>query len=108
MISTEQPTAASRAQALQPEAGQPLRSLSQYLTAALQRRADGTDWRPVHVQIRKQGVTFCGTVRDARESWDGGRPFFLVDCDQLGPVWCSGNRVLLCSGDGRCTCEAKQ
>lgn len=105
MISTQH-TAESRAQALQPEAGQPLRSLGQYLTAALQLRGDGNDWRPVHVQIRKQGVTFCGTVRDARESYDTGRAFFLIDSDQLGQVWCSAGRVLLCSGDGRCTCEA--
>lgn len=102
MISTQQPTAA----ALQPEAGQPLRSLAQYLTVALKQRGESDDWRPVHVQIRKQGVTFCGTVRDARESWDTGRPFFLVDSEQFGQVWCAGSRVLLCSGDGRCSCEA--
>ncbi|PTT89360.1 hypothetical protein DBR42_07920, partial [Pelomonas sp. HMWF004] len=80
--------------------------LGGYISAALAIRGQADDWRPVHVQIRKQGVTFCGTVRDAREGGEGGRPFFLIDSDQLGQVWCTGSQVRLCSGDGRCTCEA--
>lgn len=86
------------------DAAAPL-TLGGYISAAMELRGQADDWKPVHVQIRKQGVTFCGTVRDARESYQGGRPFFLVDSDQLGQVWCAGSQVLLCSGDGRCTCE---
>lgn len=80
-------------------------TLGGYISAALAQRGESPEWRPVHVQIRKQGATFCGTVRDARES-DAGKPFFLVDADYLGQVWCAGSQVRLCSGDGFCVCEA--
>jgi hypothetical protein len=82
-------------------------TLPGYITAALaERQRRGSDqWSPVHVQVRKQGVVSCATVRDAREGLDGGGAFFLVDSDHFGQVWCNGRQVRLCSGDGRCTCE---
>ena len=87
------------------ESGQPL-TLAGYISAALRLRGQADDWVPVHVQVRKQGVTSCATVLDALEGIDGGGSFFWVESDHFGRVWCNGGQVRLCSGDGRCTCEA--
>lgn len=60
----------------------------------------------VHVQIRRKGVTLCGTVAEMVERFDEDRrEWFKVDC-ALGRVWAESKNVRLCSGDGKCTCEA--
>lgn len=62
----------------------------------------------VHVQIRRQGVTLCATVAEMVEQFGPDqREWFKVDC-QLGRVWVESRNVRLCSGDGRCTCEASE
>lgn len=59
----------------------------------------------VHVQIRRRGVTLCGTVAEIVEQFDEDRrEWFKVDC-ALGRVWAESKNVRLCSGDGRCSCE---
>ncbi|MDT8997767.1 hypothetical protein RQP53_00595 [Paucibacter sp. APW11] len=61
----------------------------------------------MHVQIRRKGVTLCGTVAEMVEQFDQSArgEWFKVDCD-LGRVWVESRNVRLCSGDGRCTCES--
>lgn len=59
----------------------------------------------VHVQIRKQGVTACGVVADLGEYSESG-DWFKVQTDLFGLVWVESRQVRLCSGDGRCVCEA--
>lgn len=61
---------------------------------------------PVRVQVQKRGVTFCGKVLDASAGRDE-TDWFKVDC-QLGQLWFPHEKVRLCSGDGRCTCEAPE
>lgn len=69
----------------------------------------GQSRRAVWVQVRQwvrgaQGVSLalCGRVRELRAS-DG--EWFKVDTFD-GPVWAESRNVRLCSGDGRCVCEA--
>lgn len=58
------------------------------------------------VQVRRyhpEGpYVLCGQVIELREN---GAEWFKVDTI-AGPVWANGQHVRLCSGDGRCTCEA--
>lgn len=63
----------------------------------------------VHVQFRRQGVTFCGRVAEMVEDFNqSGKEWFKVDSEQLGRVWVESKHLRVCSGDGRCTCEASQ
>jgi hypothetical protein len=57
----------------------------------------------VFVQFRRQGVTRCGQVVRC-EDFEGGE-FFKVATDR-GEEWARASSTRLCSGDGRCTCEA--
>ncbi|MDP9123060.1 MAG: hypothetical protein M3N82_00395 [Pseudomonadota bacterium] len=57
----------------------------------------------VFVQVRKQGATLCGQVLQC-DHFDSGE-FFKV-ATQAGAQWCAARHTRLCSGDGRCTCEA--
>lgn len=73
-----------------------------FVTRALEMRSTPV----VHVQIRRQGVTLCATVAEIVEQFGSdSKEWFKVDC-QLGRVWVESKNVRLCSGDGRCTCEA--
>ncbi len=59
----------------------------------------------VFVQVRKQGVVMCGRVVQC-DRFDSGE-FFKVDT-QRGHQWFAARQTRLCSGDGRCTCEASR
>lgn len=59
-----------------------------------------------HVQFKRKGDTLCGTIAEMVESFGpDGREWFKVDSG-LGRVWVEARNVRLCSGDGRCACEA--
>ena len=77
-------------------------TLPAYITAALQLRGERPDWRPVRVQVRRQGLMSCATVCDARDGQ--GTDFFDCDSELFGRAWFPGRNVRLCSGLG-CTCE---
>jgi hypothetical protein len=65
----------------------------------------GVVWVQVRQWVRgSQGVSLvlCGRVRELRAN-DG--EWFKVDTTD-GPVWAESRNVRLCSGDGRCSCEA--
>lgn len=72
------------------------------VTAALQRAVVPI----VHVQLRRKGAVLCGTVAEMVEDFnESGQEWFKVDCP-LGRVWVESKNLRLCSGDGRCSCEA--
>ena len=58
------------------------------------------------VQVRKyhpEGpFVLCGQVQEVHER-EGH--WFKVETP-IGPLWVEGRNVRLCTGDGRCTCEA--
>jgi hypothetical protein len=58
----------------------------------------------VHVQVKRRGEVHCGHVVELADTVDS-REWFKVQT-QLGLVWAESKNVRLCSGDGRCTCEA--
>lgn len=65
----------------------------------------GVVWVQVRQWVRgTQGVplVLCGRVRELRA---GDGEWFKVDTPD-GPVWAESRNVRLCSGDGRCVCEA--
>jgi len=57
----------------------------------------------VFVQFRRKGVTRCGQVIRC-EDFDAVE-FFKIATDR-GEEWARCSATRLCSGDGRCTCEA--
>lgn len=59
---------------------------------------------PVHVQFRKRGEVFCGTVLEAAPG-QGDTDWIRVD-SSVHRGWVPHKNVRLCSGDGRCRCEA--
>lgn len=61
------------------------------------------------VQVRKRvgggPVVLCGQVIEIDAGSDNGEWFKVGTA--LGPLWIESRSVRLCSGDGRCTCEAE-
>lgn len=56
------------------------------------------------VQIRRRQAVLCGRVLELGEHAERGE-WFKVET-AVGPIWAESRQVRLCSGDGRCTCEA--
>lgn len=88
---------------------QPLSHLGYVHACGQLAEAGGASARP-WVQVRKRfgrdRVVLCGQVVEIDASSDSGE-WFKVNTD-LGPVWIESRNVRLCSGDGRCTCEAER
>lgn len=59
----------------------------------------------LHVQVKKQGAVLCGQVAECCEYSHAGE-WFKVDTAELGRISVESRNVRLCSGDGRCVCEA--
>jgi len=57
------------------------------------------------VQFIRRGVKGCGVVVDANPG-DQASDWFQVRANEGGQCWLPAKNVRLCSGDGRCTCEA--
>ena len=78
----------------------------QCTAAGNQKAAGGANAARPWVQVRRYhpegAYVLCGQVAELREN---GAEWFKVDTS-IGPVWANGQHVRLCSGDGRCTCEA--
>ena len=79
----------------------------QCIAAGFQRAAGCADGARPWVQVQryhpKGSYPVCGQVVELREN---GAEWFKVETD-IGPVWADSRHVRLCSGDGRCTCEAE-
>lgn len=58
------------------------------------------------VQFMRRGVKGCGIVVDAAPG-DDATDWFQVRANEGGQHWLPAKNVRLCSGDGRCTCEAE-
>lgn len=58
----------------------------------------------VWVQARKRGETYCGRVVQL-ETFERAGECYQVETS-TGKLWVSASNVRLCSGDGRCHCEA--
>ena len=87
--------------------GEPV-SHSAYLLAVQEAvDAAGRGARP-WVQVRKrmggEQVVLCGQVAAVDAGPDSGE-WFKVQTD-LGTLWIESRNMRMCSGDGRCTCEA--
>lgn len=61
----------------------------------------------LRVQVKKQGAVLCGQVVECCEYSHAGE-WFKVDTVQLGRISVESRNVRLCSGDGRCVCEAAE
>lgn len=76
------------------------------LTAGRNAPSGGTGTGRPWVQVRRHhpggAYVLCGQVTALR---DDGAELFKVDTS-TGPVWAQGRSLRMCSGDGRCTCEA--
>ncbi len=87
--------------------GQPLTHLG-CIQACTQLASAGRPGVLPWVQVRKRfggrQLVLCGQVIELDASSDTDE-WFKVGTD-LGPVWAVSRNVRLCSGDGRCTCEA--
>lgn len=59
-------------------------------------------WVQVQRYNRDGPFVLCGQVLDLA---DNGVELFKV-ATPIGEVWAQGRNVRMCSGDGRCTCEA--
>lgn len=86
----------------------PVRQLthSDFLAACTgQRRSSARGpWVQVQKRFRDARLVLCGQVIELSAE-DG--EWFKVRTED-GPVWAQGRNVRLCSGDGRCACEAGQ
>ena len=67
----------------------------------------GAPLRP-WIQVRKRfggdPLVLCGQVIEIDAGRESGE-WFKADTE-LGPLWVESRHVRLCSGDGRCSCEA--
>lgn len=60
--------------------------------------------RPVFVQFRRRGETFCGRILEAVHLH--GREWYRCRSAIDDAVFVQASNVRVCSGDGRCHCEA--
>lgn len=58
---------------------------------------------PLHVQVRKHGMTICARVVEVKP---GQMDWFRLDAG-AGPFWATSQNVRACSGVGICQCEAE-
>lgn len=76
------------------------------LAAGRQAHAGGASAGRPWVQVRRYhpegAFVLCGQVIELSED---GAEWFKVDTI-VGQVWARGQSLRMCSGDGRCTCEA--
>ena len=98
-------TAASGRKAVVP--GGPVNHSAYLLAVQKAVNAVGRGARP-WVQVRKrmggEQVVLCGQVAAVDAGPDSGE-WFKVQTD-LGTLWIESRNMRMCSGDGRCTCEA--
>lgn len=59
-------------------------------------------WVQVRRRVQGTAVVLCGQVAELNAN-EG--EWFKVET-WIGPVWAESRNVRMCSGDGRCTCEA--
>lgn len=57
------------------------------------------------VQFQRRGIKACGVVVDGAPA-DGSSDWFQIRSLDGGLCWLPQANVRLCSGDGRCSCEA--
>lgn len=89
--------------------GEPLTHRAYLDACAAQAAAGRPPLRP-WVQVRKRlggtPAVLCGRVVELDAGTSDGE-WFKVETD-VDPLWIESRNVRLCSGDGRCTCEAEE